>query len=74
MLPKLKCQKILKCPKNQNLSHNQNSGDWHRSPWSCSPSTSRKKVSLKQRVTYKLELCSMLLLPSKATQILGWAI
>ena len=25
-----------KCPKNSNLSHNQTSGDRHRSPWSCS--------------------------------------
>ena len=24
-----------KCPKNPNLSHNQNPGDRHRSPWSC---------------------------------------
>ena len=24
-----------KCPKNSNLSHNQNSGNRHRSPWSC---------------------------------------
>ena len=24
-----------KCPKNPNLSHNQTSGDRHRSPWSC---------------------------------------
>ena len=35
MLPKLKCHKILKCPKNPNLSHNKNPGDRHRSPWSC---------------------------------------
>ena len=27
-----------KCPKNSNLSHNQTSGDRHRSPWSCSVS------------------------------------
>ena len=44
MLPKQICQKILKCQKNPNLSPNQNSGDWNRSPWSCSPSTSRKKL------------------------------
>ena len=51
MSPKLKCHQNLnitkknatktemsqnlKCPKNPNLSHNQNPGDRHRSPWSC---------------------------------------
>ena len=35
MLPKLQCHKIYKCPKNPNLSHNQNPGDRHRSLWSC---------------------------------------
>ena len=29
MLPKLKCHKIKKCPKNPNLNKNKNTGDWH---------------------------------------------
>ena len=51
MSPKLKCyqnwnitkknatrtkmSQNIKMPKNPNLSHNQNPGDRHRSPWSC---------------------------------------